>query len=488
VEADGKSWTFHMRTNSFWSDGQVLNADDVVFTFNDLVYNPDIVNTVADVCRIGKVNFKVSKVDDYTVRVVTPEIFAPMLESFGSVPILPKHVLAKSVAEKKFTSAYNVTSNPEEIVGSGPYKLKAFKAGQSSLLERNPYFIETDKKGQRLPYIDTIIYTIVPNQHTVSLQFLQGESYANERVMPDEVEHYMLEARRGKFTFLDLGPGIESYFFWFNENTSSDEKTGKPYVDPKKSKWFTNKKFRQAVSYAIDRKSIVKSIYHGRAVPAYGYIAPGNPKWMNTNLVEYGYDLRKARALLAEIGIKDHDAEDHLKDADGNTIEFVLNTNTGNPVREQTALMVIEDLKKLGFKVTYQPVEFNTFINRIEYSFDYDCGLISLGGSGTDPAGHMNVLKSDGFTHQWYPRQKTPATPWEARIDELMNDQIKTLDLDRRMKDFTEVQAIINEEMPAIYTIWPISYAAVRSDLGNLRPTVLSYYRVTWNAEELYFK
>ncbi len=488
VETDSKTWTFHMRTNSFWSDGHPLTADDVVFTWNEIIYNPDVPNPVRDQFIMDNRKFEITKLDDYTLRVVTPEIFAPMIETFGSAIILPKHILAKSVAEKSFKSAYNITSKPEDIVGCGPYKLKQFKPGQSTLLERNPYFIETDKKGQRLPYIDTIIYTIVPNRHAMSLQFLQGESHANERILPEDVEHYQEESKKGKFTVVELGPGIESYFMWFNLNTNSDSKTGKPFVDPKKLKLFSNKKFRQAVSYAIDRESIVKSVYHGRAKAAYGYLAPANPKWINTNLVTYTHNLNKALELLAEMGIKDRDSENHLKDADGNTIEFVLNTNTGNSEREQTALMIIEDLKKLGFKVAYQPIEFNSFINRVQYTFDYDCGVLSLGGSGTDPAGHMNVLKSEGFTHQWFPRQTTPATPWEARIDELMNDQIRTLDTARRKKDMDEVQAILNDEMPLIFTIWPVSFSAYRSDIGNTRPTVLSYYRTTWNAEELYFK
>jgi peptide/nickel transport system substrate-binding protein len=113
---------------------------------------------------------------------------------------------------------------------------------------------------------------------------------------------------------------------------------------------------------------------------------------------------------------------------------------------------------------------------------------LSLGGGGADPSAHMNVIRSDGFTHQWFPRQKTPSTDWEARLDFLMNAQNKTLDFAERKKDFDEVQEILAEQVPMIFTVTPYFYAAVRSDIGNVRPTSLTSYRATWNAEELYFK
>ncbi len=487
VAPDQKTWTFKLRHGLLWSDGQPLTADDVVFTW-DVIYNPDIINVTVDMFRIGGKNFQVTKVDDYTVKVVTPEIYAPFLESFGGVAIIPKHKLEKAVAEKRFGATYGVDAQPEEIVGCGPFRLKEFKPSQFTLMERNPYFCEVDKKGQRLPYLDNIIYTVVPNQNAISLRFLRGECDANERVLPDEYDHYKAEADKGRFQVLDMGVGPETLFLWFNQNTLSNTNTGKPYVDPKKLKWFRNQKFRQAVSYAVDRQSIVNALYAGRAKPNYGFITDANPKWQNTNVMKYPYDLDKAHALLAEIGIKDRDAEGYLKDADGNTIEFAFNTNTGNDVRGKTALMIAEDFKKLGFKVNYQAVEFNTLVQKIDFAFDYDCILLGLGGSGVDPVGSMNVLKSSGFTHQWFPRQEKPSTEWEARIDVLMDAQLKTLDFAERKKDFDEVQAILSEEVPMIFTVSPYSYAAIRSDLGNVRPTVLSENRVTWNAEELYFK
>ncbi|MGD0350339.1 MAG: ABC transporter substrate-binding protein [Verrucomicrobiota bacterium] len=486
---DGKTWTFKLRKNLRWSDGEPLTADDVVFTCNDLIYNTNFNPVMADMIRVDGKNFTVTKIDDLTVQVVTPEVVAPFLQNFGAtVTILPKHILEKTVTDKTFTSAYGVNWNPEDIICSGPFRIKDYKPSQYILLERNPYFCEVDKKGQRLPYFDNIVYTVVPDFNAMSLRFLSGESDADDFIYPYEYDHFKAESAKGRFNLLEPGIGLETAFIWFNENTNVDAKTGRPLVDPTKIKWFRNVKFRQAISYAIDRDAVIKSVYSGRAIPNYGYVTPGDKKWFNPNTRQYPRDLDKARALLKEIGIEKRNGDDFLTDADGNKIEFVLNTNVGNGAREKTAVLIKSDLEKLGVKVIFQPIEFNTLITKIDDTHDYECMLLSIGGGGADPSAHMNVLKSDGFTHEWFPRQKMPSTDWEARIDHLMDEQNKTLDNTARKKMFDEVQEILAEQQPMIFTVTPIYYAAIRADIGNVRATPLSSYRATWNVEELYFK
>jgi peptide/nickel transport system substrate-binding protein len=488
---DGKTWTFKLRKNLRWSDGAPLTADDVVFTWNGVIYNPKIDNVMRDAFIIAGKKFTVTKVDDLTIQVVTPEIYAPFLESFGSgVPILPQHILAKAVAEGTFLSTYGVSTKPENIVGSGPFRIRECKPAQYTLLERNPYFFEVDSNGQRLPYFDNIVFTVVPDMNAMSLRFLSGESDVDDFIYPYEYDRFKAESAKGRFQLLEPGIGLETAFLWFNENTNVDG-NGKPYVNPNKLKWFRNTKFRRACSYAIDREAIIKSIYSGRAIPNYGFVTPGNQKWYDPNIKTYPHDLAKARELLKEIGIEDRNGDGYVEDAEGHPIEFVLNTNTGNGAREKTAVLIANDLgkDKLGFKVVFQPIEFNTLINKIDVTYDYECVLLGLApGGSTDPADGMNVIKSNGFTHQWFPRQKAPSTDWEAQLDQLMDAQIKTLDFTERKKDYDQVQEILAEQVPMIFTVTPMYYAAIRSDIGNVRPTSLSYNRATWNAEELYFK
>ena len=487
---DGKTWTLRLRKNLHWSDGAPLTADDVVFTCNDIVFNTNIDNNVRDPFIVHGKPFTVTKVDDLTIQVVTPEIYAPFLSEFAAgIPIMPKHILEKFVQDGTYTSAYGVNANPQEVVGSGPFRLKDYKQAQYTILERNPYFIEVDTNGTRLPYLDNIIFSVVPSYDAMSLRFLSGESDVNDWVLSYMYDDYKKQADQGKFTLLDPGVSTEMFFVAFNENTNVNAKTGVPLVAPYKLKWFRNQKFRQAVSYAINRDAIIQSAYAGHAAPRYGPDTAGDPKWNNTNIPAYPYNPDKALALLKDIGIEKRNGDEFLTDADGNKIEFIMNLNTGSSSAEKNAVLVQDDLSKLGMHVILQPIEFNLLISKLSETFEYECTFGALGsGSSIDPADSMNVYKSSGFTHEWFPSQKTPSTDWEARMDQLMDDQISTLDFDQRKKDFDEVQEIMAEQQPLIFTTTPMIYAATRLGIGNVRPTPIGDWRTTWNAEELYYE
>jgi peptide/nickel transport system substrate-binding protein len=427
----------------------------------------------------------VSKVDDHTVRVVTPEVFAPLVEFFGITPIMPRHVLEGAVKEKVFAMAYGMKSRPERIVGCGPFRMKEIKPGQSTLLERNPEYWVTDRQGHRLPYFNEVLFTVAAGPGGDARAFLEGKSDLFETVRPENYMQFKQTASVGGFQLVNLGVGAERDFLWFNQNTGTSPE-GKPIVSPAKLKWFRNQKFRQAVSCAIDRERIAHEVYGDRAQAIYGFIGTENPRWNNTNIVRFTYDPSRARGLLAEIGIKPRQADGQMVDAEGVPIEFAFYSNAGNPLRERSAVLIQEDLNKLGMKATYVPTDFRGLVMRINGTFDYEAALMGLGGGSGDPASQINVLRSSEELHQWFPLQKTPSTDWEARIDTLMDAQMRTLDFAQRKKDFDEVQVILADQLPMIYTVSPFTYSAIRAGIGNLRPSVLSAYHLTWNLEELY--
>jgi peptide/nickel transport system substrate-binding protein len=486
VEPDGKTWTFKLRPGVRWSDGHPLTADDVVFTWNEVMYNPDMNRTTFDLFRVGGTNFAVSQVDDLTVRVVTPAVYAPFVEYFGGVTILPKHTIGEAVQTRRFLSVYPIGARPQQIVGCGPYRVKQCQPDQFVLLERNPEYWMVDKQGRRLPYFDEVLLA-VGNSGGPAYLFLEGKCDLFERARPEDYEKFKAAEAGAKFRLLDLGVGTEREFLWFNLNTDTNT-NGQPLVDPAKLKWFRNKKFRQAVACAVDRDRLVREVYGGRARATYGFISAENQKWNNPDVPRYAYDPPRARALLAEAGLQDRNGDGTLEDAEGHAVEFVMNSNTGNAQREKCAAIIIEDLRKLGFKVNFQPLDFRALVEKINGTFEYECVLMGLGGGGVDPASQLNVLKSGEYLHQWFPQQKTPATEWEARMDTLMDAQMRTLDFAARKKLFDEVQVILAEELPMIYTVAPFHFVAIRPDLANVRPSVLSPYRVTWNVDELYFK
>jgi peptide/nickel transport system substrate-binding protein len=272
-----------------------------------------------------------------------------------------------------------------------------------------------------------------------------------------------------------------------NENPEKNPKTGAPYVDPIKVKWFRNPKFRQAISYAIDREAIVKSGLAGHGAPNYSFVSAAATNWYNPNIQQYPYDPAKARALLAEIGIKDR-GDGTLADDEGHPITFIMNSNAGNDRREKSAVLIQEDLKRLGIQLTFQPLQFNALIDKMDNSQDWECILLGWAGGSPDPVNSMNILRSSSWDHVWYRLQKTPSTPWEARMDELMNLQLQTLDQTERKKYYDEVQAILAEQMPMIPTISQKAFAAARNNIGNVRGTTLDPNRLAWNLQEIYFK
>jgi peptide/nickel transport system substrate-binding protein len=486
VEPDQKTWTFKLRKGLRWSNGQPLTALDVAFTWNQIMYDPQFNRMTLDVFQIGGKNFSVTNLDELTVRVVTPEVYAPFLEFFGSVAILPKHVLSQAVQRKAFLTAYGLGTPPASVIGSGPYRLKEFRPGKFALLERNPEFWMVDKAGQRLPYFEEITMAINEGPGPDSLPFLNGKTDVCEVVRPHEYGQFKEKSRDGRFRLVELGIGGERDFLWFNQNTGTN-RNGSPIVNPSKLKWFRNKKFRQAVSCAIDRERLVRDIYAGRAQAAYTFISTENPKWNNPNLPRFELDPARARKLLEEIGITDRNGSGVAQDSEGTSLEISFVSNIGNPAREKAAAMIQEDLRKIGIKLIYIPVPFELLRIKVDRTFDYECAMMGLGGGGIDPATQINVLRSSEALHQWFPFQASPSTDWEARLDTLMDQLMHTLDLSARKKAFDEVQMILGEEQPMIYTVSPIGYAAVRSNIANVQGLMLSPYRVTWNIEELYF-
>ena len=264
---------------------------------------------------------------------------------------------------------------------------------------------------------------------------------------PQNYAQFKQAAAGGRFQLLELGVGAERDFLWFNQNTGTNA-AGKPFVNPVRLKWFRNKKFRQAVSCAIDRDRLAREVYGGRAQPTYGFISTENPRWNNPDIPRYSFDLARARTLLAEVGIQDRNGDGMMEDADGNPIEILFYSNVGNPLREKAAALIVADLKKLGINLIYLPIDYRALVERINVTFDYECALMGLGGGGGDPASQINVLRSSEELHQWFPSQKTPSTDWEARIDALMDAQMRTLDFAQRKKCFDEVQVILAEELP----------------------------------------
>ena len=466
VSEDGRVWTFYLRKNVRWSDGTPFTADDVVFTFNEVYYNDEIPSSARDILTVKGKRIKVEKIDDHTVRFILPEPFAPFLNAL-SVEILPKHKLERYVREGTFNTAWNVNTDPKEIVGTGPWVIKEYVKGQRVVYERNPYYWERDEEDRRLPYITRRVGIIVSDPDTAMLKFKNGEvDYIGLR--PQDVQQVARIERSLKV--YDLGSTPSTTFLVFNQNPRSK-------VPKYKLKWFQNRTFRIAISHAIDREGISYLVYNGLAKPLYTPITEASrPYYDESYYPKFEYDLEKAKRLLESIGFKDRDGDGILEDPEGHDLEFTLITNAGNKERETIGNIIKEDLKKIGIKVHFQPIDFNSLVSRLTSPpYDWEAVIIGLTGS-IDPHFGRNVWHSSGLLHMWNPRQKEPQTEWERKVDELIDRGAVEMDFEKRVRIYKEAFRIITEEQPMIFIATPKSMLAVYDKFGNLFPTVWGWY------------
>ncbi len=483
VSEDGLTWTFHLRPGVTWSDGVPFTADDVVFTFNDLIYNPAIPNSARDIFTVDGKIFQVRTLDSATVQFQLPTKFAPFL-MFMSQAIMPKHRLQQAVKDGVFDSTWGVGTPPEEIVGTGAFLLEKYVAGQRITLKRNPHYWKKDSDGNALPYLDRIIYLIVQSQDVELLKFQRGEIdfYA---MRGSDYPILKPQEAKGNFTVYQAGPAFGTVFTVFNQNPRENPQTGTPFVDPVKLAWFTNLNFRRAAAHALDKESMIKIVMNGLGYPQSGSMSPSSGFFYNEKVTEYPYDPAKAKSILREAGFIDRNSDGVVEDPQGNPIEFTFVTNSGNTDRIKIANLIRKDWEQIGFKVNFLQLEFNTLVTKLNSTFDWEASMIGLTG-GVEPHSGRNVWNSAGQLHLWNPAQPKPTTKWEERIDQLFDLGVQELDRDKRKVYYDEWQKIVSEELPLIYTVLSESLFAVRNKFGNLNPT--PYGGAFHNIEEIYIQ
>jgi peptide/nickel transport system substrate-binding protein len=463
----GTVWTFYIRKEAKWFDGKPVTADDVVFTYNEIYYNDKIPSSSKDVLMIEGKKFIVKKIDKRTVQFIIPKPFAPFLSAVGQ-PILPKHILKKYVDNGTFSSVWGVNTNPKDLIGTGAYKLVSYTVGQEAVYEKNPLYWEKDEKGQKLPYIQKIKSQIIGDPDVRLIKFASGETdYYGVRAT--DLTELIPKSKDGNFTIYNLGATPSTLFVVFNQNPKSP-------IPKYKLKWFQNKKFRQAISYATDRKGIINIAYNGLAYPIYTAVTPANRRLFDENYYpKYPYNLKKAKELLLEIGFEEG-KDGFLYDKEGHKLEFTLITNSGAKERETIGNILKDDLKRIGVEVNFQAIDFNNLVSKLMSSFDFEAVIIGLTGS-MDPYFGQNVWLSSGHLHMWNPNQKKPATEWEAKIDELFQEAATELNPKKRDKLYKEAFKILGEEQPMVFIVAPEELIAVKNKLKNVFPTVWGWYK-----------
>jgi len=447
----GRAITFHLRAGLRFSDGTPLTAGDVARTFNAAL-DPKQASPAGDTFRSsGGTQVHVASPLEITIRYSEPKPGIDRL--FDTLSIVP-------------AKAGNLPAS------AGPFFVSEYRPGAYVRLTRNANYWKRDGAGKRLPYLDSIRIDIQPNREIEVTRFLRGETHLISKMTPEGFDHVATEKPAAA---RNLGASLDSEFLWFNQSPAAA-------VPDWKRTWFTSAGFRHAISASIHRGDIARIAFRGHAHPAAGPFSPSNRFWFNASLKPLPFDAQSALRALASEGFVLRNGI--LRDRDGHTVEFSLITNSGNRPREAMAAVIQDDLRKIGIQVNIVTLDFSSLIERITKTLQYEACLLEFANVEVDPMEQMNVWLSSGAEHAWWPLQKTPATPWEARIDRLELLQASEPERAQRKKAFDEVQRIAVEEEPIVYLVNPDYLAAVSPSLHGVQP-VTAPPQILWNIEYL---
>ncbi|MEO0795125.1 MAG: ABC transporter substrate-binding protein [Verrucomicrobiota bacterium] len=496
IADDEKTYTFYLREGIKWSDGEDLTADDVLFTFDTILSDKEDpetgrVNPLYPSRYYSKFKFEdgkleVKKIDDYTVQFYTPSVYAPFLFDLMNINILPEHKLGEAHSKELFFKSWTTQTGinePSEIVGTGAFVMEVFRPGERLILKPNPHYWKADQDGKRLPYIDRLIFKFVTAANTEIVSFATGQTSISG-IGPTDVAWVRRNEALYDFTIHEREPSTSISMIWLNQNPGKDE-DGNPYVEPYKLDWFQNKLFRQALFYAFDREAVIEATFFGQAVPIDSMISQAQKGWHNPDVRKFRYNPDKSRELLKEAGFTWNESGQALG-PEGNPVEFTILMPAGSSAWEDLIVTFKENLNSLGITLNINPIDFATLIRKMDYTFDYEAGVIGWGSASAayDPSGSKAMYLSEGVYHLWHPKQKEPATEWEARIDELFREQEQILDIDKRREIMNEVQAILAEQVPFMLLVAPKGYVGIKNRWRNyeIPPAGIT----TWNLEEFW--
>ncbi len=438
IEEGGKVIVFQLRKNVKWHDGKPFTSEDVIFTYNSLI-DPSVPTPYSGDFKMVE---KIEPLDEYTVKVIYKEPFAPGLSSWG-MPIMPKHLLE---GEDLLTTKFS-----RDPVGTGPYKFKRWKTGERiDLISNHEYF-------EHRPYIDRYIYRVIPDSATMFLE-LQTSGIDSMSLTPlqytRQTEGGFFEKKYNKYRYPSFGYTFMAYNL---ENAK-----------------FKDKKVRQALNYAVDKNEIIEGVLLGRGRISSGQFVPES--WaFNEKVKPYPFDQKKALKLLNEAGWRDTNSDGWL-DKDSEPFKFTIITNQGNDSRRMAAEIIQRRLKDIGIKVEIRVLEWSVFINEFVNKKRFEA-IIMGWGLGREPdcydIFHSSKTRPGEFNFVSY------ANP---EIDRLLLLGRRTFDKEKRKKVYRKIHEILYDDQPYMFLYVPDSLVAVSKRFRGIAPSPIGigYNFIDW--------
>lgn len=417
----GLVYTFTLRDDVKWHDGVPFSADDVVYTFRTAI-NPKSGSRLASDFSAIK---SVEAVNKTTVRFVLSRPFAPFLILLGhNAGILPKHLL-----EGKDLTTLN-SFNRSLPIGTGPFKVSRVVPGASITLEANPNYY-----GAK-PKLAGITFKVVPDLNTQVAQLRSGElNWVT--VEPNNLSSVQNDPN----VTIKQADAIQHYVVFFNE----------------KNPLFTSPLVRRAMQSAVNRKAIIDGVLRGYADYPTGTLPTALRKFYDKSLKPIQYNPDEAKKLLAQAGWKPG-ANGQLVGPKGEPFKFTLIVDKGNPSREQAALAVQQDLKKVGMDVTLQTLEFATLVRDYLIPGKYDANLIWW-TTPPDP---------DQYSYYATGQDNNEAGYSNPKADSLLRRGRETTNLAARQNIYNAYQRLTMQDPPALVLYYPKELQAISKGLTGV--------------------
>jgi len=465
ISPDGKVYTFDLRKGVKWTDGKDFSADDVVFTYSQIVSNPEAKGGDPD-------NFsgvKVEKLDAYKVRFTLPKP-APAFIHYMRLPIVPKHRLLKLSQEggakpADINNAWPTNIDPSEVVGTGPFKLVSYTAGQKVSLERNKDYWKRDGDGTPIPYLDKLEYLVITDSQAQVAQFLAGNLGQLNITGTDfpalkqrEVSGAPIKVVQFR-TLFGSPPHLA-----FNYDAKN----------PELAQLFRKSEFRRAIQSAVNRKRIIDDVYNGLAeLPGNG-MAPISEWYYDTTKLLGEYSLEAANAALDKLGLKKGPDGVRLLPS-GKPLEFTLTYGNNSSTFSAIVAILQNDLKAVGVKANLQGI---LAANLLSTGRGRDWEAIVLGlGDQPDPELRTPIWKPGGALYYWH-QSTQPATdggkeqfanffPWEKEIWDIWEKAASTTNTTQRKALYDRWQNIFAREAMVIMIAKAYAVGAVSNKYGN---------------------